>query len=69
MSTYSDEHKKYLKKIKFNNIIVIIFRLLIISLIMITWEFLSINKIINPFLYSSPSNIFKTISRSASSSG
>lgn len=61
MSTYSDEHKKYLKKIRLNNITIFIFRLLIICFLMTFWEFLSINKIINPFLYSSPSNIFKTI--------
>lgn len=61
MYIYSDEHKKYLKKIKLNNIIVFIFRLLIVCLFMITWEFLSKSKVINPFLYSSPSMIFKTI--------
>ena len=61
MSTYSVEHKKYLKKIRLNNITIFIFRLLIICFLMTFWEFLSINKIINPFLYSSPSNIFKTI--------
>lgn len=61
MYTYSVEHKKYLKKIRLNNITIFIFRLLIICFLMTFWEFLSINKIINPFLYSSPSNIFKTI--------
>ena len=61
MYTYSDEHKKYLKKIKINNIIIITCRILIILLFMIIWELLSTNKIINPFLYSSPSNILSTI--------
>ena len=61
MYTYSDEHRKYLKKIKINNIIIITCRILIILLFMIVWELLSINKIINPFLYSSPSNIFRSI--------
>ena len=61
MYTYSEEHKKFLKEQKINNIIVFIFRFLIILLFMITWEFLSYIKIINPFLYSSPSNIINTI--------
>ena len=61
MYTYSDEHKRYLKKIKTNNFFILLFRLLIIVLFLFIWEFLSRYKIINPFLYSSPSNIFKTI--------
>lgn len=61
MYTYSDEHKRYLKKIKINNIIIINCRILIILLFMIIWELLSINKIINHFLYSSPSKILSTI--------
>ena len=61
MYTYSDEHKRYLKKIKTNNFIILLFRLLIIVIFLFIWEFLSRYKIINSFLYSSPSNIFNTI--------
>ena len=61
MYTYSDEHKRYLKKIRINNYIILLFRLLIIVIFLFIWEFLSRYKIINPFLYSSPSNIFNTI--------
>ncbi len=62
MYTYSHEHKLFLKKIKKNKIIINVFRLLIITLFLLIWELLSKYKIINTFLYSSPSNIIKTIS-------
>ena len=61
MYTYSNEHIKYLKKIKLNTFLILVFRLLIIISFMFIWEYLSISKIINPFLYSSPSNILKSL--------
>ena len=60
MSTYSDEHKKYLKKLRREKIVVFIFRLLIITVFLIGWELLSKYNIINTFLSSSPSNAVKT---------
>lgn len=61
MSTYSDEHKKYLKKLKKEKTIVFIFRILIISMFLIAWELLSDYKIINSFTSSSPIKATKTI--------
>lgn len=61
MSTYSDEHKKYLKKLRKEKVIVFIFRILIISIFLIAWELLSDYKIINSFTSSSPIKATKTI--------
>ena len=61
MSIYSEEHKKYLKKEKKDKIIVHIMQISIIILLFSIWEILAQNKIINTFLYSSPSQIIKTI--------
>ena len=57
----SPEHKKYLKKIKKDKIIVIILQLLIIISFLVIWEILSNKNIINSFLFSSPSKVIKTI--------
>lgn len=60
MYTYSDEHKKYLKKLRKNKIIIFTFRLLIILTFLVLWEVLSRIHLINTFLSSSPSNVVKT---------
>ena len=57
----SEEHKKYLKKIKREKIIVITFQILILVGFLTLWELLSKYKIINPFIFSSPSRILETI--------
>jgi len=62
MSTFSDEHKKYIKKIRKEKHIVRITQISIIILFLITWELLAHFELINTFLYSSPSRIIKTIS-------
>lgn len=61
MSTYSVEHKKYLKKQKKDKLIVFIFRFLTIFIFLFLWELLSKYHFINTFLSSSPSNVIKTI--------
>ena len=61
MYTYSVEHELYLKKQRHEKIIVIICRLLIVIILTFLWEFLSINGIINSFMFSCPSKILKTI--------
>ena len=61
MSTYSEEHKKYLKNLKKEKIIVFIFRFLIIAIFLIGWELLSRYKLINTFTSSSPTKAFKTM--------
>ena len=57
----SKEHKAYLKKYKREKIIVITFQRLILVAFLILWEILSKYKIINPFIFSSPSRILSTI--------
>ena len=57
----SNEHKKYLKKIKREKLIVITFQILILVGFLILWELLSKYKIINPFIFSSPSKLIETI--------
>ncbi len=58
MSTYSKEHKDYLKKIKKNKIIVLFFQIFIILSFLIIWEVTSRLGLINSFLTSSPSKVF-----------
>lgn len=60
MSTYSDEHKEFLKALTKNKILISFFRILIISVFLIGWEVLARYKIINTFLFSSPSNVVNT---------
>ena len=57
----SYNHLNYLKKIKKEKILVLIFQILIFITIIILWEVLSKTNKINTFLTSSPSLILKTI--------
>lgn len=61
MSTYSKEHIDYLKKIKRNNILVLLTQIIIIVIFFGIWELLATLNIINTFLYSSPSKIIDTV--------
>ena len=61
MLTYSKEHQDYLKKIKRNKIFVLLTQIMIIIIFFSIWELFTQLKIINSFLYSSPSKIIKTI--------
>ena len=61
MKTYSTEHLDYLKKEKRKKILVYLTQISIFLILLIIWELLSHFKIINTFLFSSPSNIIKTI--------
>lgn len=58
---YDREHKEYLRKIRFNKVLVHMVQFLIIMLFIFMWEYLSSNNIINSFVYSSPSKAFNTI--------
>lgn len=60
MSTYSLEHKEYLRKIKREKIIVTIFRIFIILLFLLLWQMAADFGFINTFLFSSPKNVFNT---------
>ena len=57
----SNERKIYLRKIKKENMIINIFRVILFISILVIWELLSRNNIIDVFMFSSPSNIIKTI--------
>ena len=58
---YSNEHIKYLKRIKRNNLIIRFFQLLIIILFIIIWQILSDFKIIDTFIFSSPKLVFNCL--------
>lgn len=57
----SPKYKKYLKDIKKKRYLVTTFRLLIIVNFLLIWELSSNLKIINSFLFSKPSSIYKTL--------
>jgi len=61
MLTYSKEHIDYLKKIKRNKRLVLLTQIIIIIVFFGIWELLANLKIINTFLYSSPSKIINTV--------
>lgn len=62
MSTYSLEHKEFLKRRKRRKILIYFTQAFIIFILFLIWELLSQANIINTFLFSSPSSIIKTIS-------
>lgn len=51
----------YLKKLRNNKIIIIMFQLLIVISFFVIWEIISSKEIINSFLYSSPTKIYDTL--------
>ena len=57
----SSERKLYLKKIKKDKIIINFFRVFIFIFFIFIWELLSRFNLIDTFMFSSPSNIIKTI--------
>lgn len=61
MLAFSEEHKKYLKKIQKDKIFVTMWRFIIIVIFLVLWEVLARYKIINAFLFSYPTRIFNTI--------
>lgn len=61
MSIYSSEHKKYVKKKKREKRIILFFQIAILVTFVSVWQILANYKIINTFLFSSPSNILNTL--------
>lgn len=61
MKTFSKEHLNYLKQLKKEKKLIYITQITILLVIILIWELLSRLNIINTFLYSSPTNIIKTI--------
>ena len=57
----SEEHKKYLRKIKLKKLFIRSTQIIIFLTFIILWELLSKLNIINTFIFSSPSNILKTL--------
>ena len=52
---------KYINKQKRNKLFILLTQVSIIIILLVLWEYLSSNKIINSFIFSSPSRIIKTI--------
>ena len=57
----SNSRKDYLKKIHRDNSFVMIFRILLIVIFLVGWEFLAYAGIINTFTFSSPYLVINTI--------
>ena len=57
----SNEQKKYLKKYYYKKVGIFLIQCLLIVSFLLMWELLSAKKIINPFIFSSPSKVVKTI--------
>lgn len=60
MSTYSEEHKRFLKKRKKEKLIVVFFQIIIIVFFLALWELAAHFNLINTFLSSSPSRVIDT---------
>ena len=58
---YSEEHNKFLKKIKKDKLIISLFQFIILITFVVVWQILSDFKIINSFIFSSPKKILDTI--------
>ncbi len=59
----SNEHKKYLRKLKLNKLLISITQISIFIFFIIIWQFLASHNYINSFITSSPSKILSTISK------
>lgn len=57
----SKEQKQFLKKYKLSKLFIFLIQISIIVIFLILWQILSTKKIINPFIFSSPSKVFKCI--------
>lgn len=60
-TTFSPEHIKHVKKIKRENLLIVILRIAILFLVIGVWELAAYTKIIDSFITSCPSRIIKTI--------
>lgn len=57
----SKEHQQYLKKLKKEKALVLFFQIFILIIFLVTWEILATKNILNPFIFSSPLRVLKTI--------
>lgn len=60
-SNYSEEHRKYLKKIESEKWIIRAIQISILIAIFVLWELLTMWKILDPFFVSSPSRMIATV--------
>ncbi len=61
MYTFSPEHLVLIKKLKNKKRLVLLVQVMLLLSFLIIWEYLSYKNIINTFLFSSPSNVFKCL--------
>jgi NitT/TauT family transport system permease protein len=61
MTNYSIEHEKFIKKLKNEKRKIIITRLLILVILFVSWEIAGNLKLIDPFLTSTPSRMWKSL--------
>ena len=61
MSLKTEQAKAYIKRQKINKIKILLSQICLLSGVLLLWEFLSSKEIINSFLFSSPSSIFKLL--------
>ena len=57
----SEEYKKYLKRIKRNNILVLLTQILIVVIFIVFWQIMADKNMVDTFLVSSPKKIFTSI--------
>lgn len=57
----SDEHKRYLKKIKYQSITTLSFQILIFIILIFLWQVLTDLKVLDSFILSSPKRVINTI--------
>lgn len=57
----SKEQREFLKKYHFQKRLILFGQIMIVVSLLVIWEALSRYEIINPFIFSSPSKVFKTI--------
>lgn len=57
---YSEEHKRYLKREKNKKQLITFFKIAIIVIFLLVWEFAARFEIINPFLSSYPTKVITT---------
>ncbi|MEG2322664.1 MAG: ABC transporter permease [Bacilli bacterium] len=58
---YSNEHRLFLKKIKFKKIFIRIIQIMILLLFIVIWQLLAHYELINTFIFSSPEKILKCL--------
>ena len=57
----SEEYKKYLKRIKRNNILVLLTQILIVVIFIVFWQIMADKNMVDTFLVSSPKKVLTSI--------